>query len=437
MAEERAAPYVFVSYASTDRDRVMPVVESLRAAGISVWIDQGGILGGGNYGAEIAAGIEHATALVLICTPASLASRNVRQEVLLGWRFQKPYLPLLLEPCEFPKDMAYWLEGSQWVEVLDKRDGVWLPKSLAALERMGIGRTRDNATGAPPSSAVPASSSEREQQIRFCTASDGVGIAYSTVGSGPPLVKTATWMAHLEFDWQNAVRHYWYATLADDHQLIRYDQRGCGLSDWDVDEISLDAYVRDMEAVVAALGLARFPIMGISQGVAVAIAFAARHPEMVSHLVLNGGYARGYRKRGPESREEGDALLSLIRQGWGKDNPAFRQIFTSLFMPEAFPEQVRWFNELQMVSASPENAAKVYAANGEIDVVDLLPHVQASTLILHCRDDARVPFAEGRRLATSIPNARLVSLEGRNHVLQEGEPAWDVMIAEVRRFLAT
>ena len=226
--------------------------------------------------------------------------------------------------------------------------------------------------------------------------------------------------------------------LARDHLLVRYDQRGNGLSDRDVVDISFDAFVNDLEAVVDAAGLERFPLFGVSQGCAAAIAYAVRHPERVTRLVLYGGYARGASKRDSAGEgEQAQAPLTLMRSGWGQENPAFRQIFTSLFMPGATAEQMQWFNDLQRMTTSPENAVRIRQANNQIDVADLLGRMSVATLVLHCRDDAVVPFEAGRRMAAAIPGARFVTLEGRNHLILEDEPAWPRYIDEVRGFLGS
>lgn len=278
-----------------------------------------------------------------------------------------------------------------------------------------------------------------EQQIRFCTTTDGVRIAYATVGQGPPFVKTANWLSHLEFDWQSPVWRHWLTGLSQNHTLVRYDERGCGLSDWDVEDFSVDAWVQDLEAVVDALGLERFPLLGISQGGPVAITYAVRHPEKVSHLILCGAYALGrYNRKLTEAQFEMiETLQNLVKLGWGQDNPAFRQVFTSLFMPEGTTEQMRWFNDLQRVSASPENAYKIRLTNSYIDVSDLAVQISTPTLILHSREDAAVPFEEGRHLAGLIPGAQFVPLEGKNHILLETEPAWPRFLDEVHNFVGT
>ena len=277
-----------------------------------------------------------------------------------------------------------------------------------------------------------------QQDIHFCLAADGVQIAYATAGSGPPLVKAPNWMNHLEHDWQSPIWRHLLLDLAADHTLLRFDQRGNGLSDWDVEDISFDAFVGDLESVVDAAGLERFPLLGISQGCSFSIAYAARHPERVSHLILYGGYARGRQRRGSaREAERAEAMQALIRLGWGQDNPAFRQMFTSSFMPGATLEQMEWFNELQRISTSPENAARIHSVNDVTDVTSQMAEISAPTLVLHCRDDGIVPFNEGRLIAATIPNARFVPLEGRNHLILEEEPAWSHFLEEVRGFLKT
>jgi DNA-binding winged helix-turn-helix (wHTH) protein/pimeloyl-ACP methyl ester carboxylesterase len=282
-----------------------------------------------------------------------------------------------------------------------------------------------------PETATP------QQEIRFCTASDGVRIAYAAAGDGPPIIRPANWMTHLEYDWQSPVWRHWVRDFARDRRLIRYDQRANGLSDWRVEDVSFEALVADFEAVVAAAGIERFPIVAVSQGCAVAAAYAARHPERVSRLILYGGYSRGWALRGSTSElAVREALGTLIEHGWGQDNPAFRQVFTNLFIPEASPEQVRWLNDLQRITAAPASALRLHHVFGKIDVRALLPTLRVPALVLHCRDDQVIGFEEGRLLASLIPGARFVPLEGRNHIILENEPAWPRFLGEVRAFLA-
>ncbi len=276
-----------------------------------------------------------------------------------------------------------------------------------------------------------------EQQVKFCTSLDGCNIAYTVIGKGPPLVKAPNWLNHLEYDWQSPIWRHMLQALSRDNSLVRFDQRGSGLSDREVPEISFETMVRDLETVVDAAGLDRFALIGISQGCGFSIAFAARHPERVSHLVLYGGFARGLRKASRGRFEEQFQLgQQMMLSGWGRDNPAFRQFFTSLFMPGATKEHMDWFNELQRRSATPEMAARLYEVSGNIDVSDLLAQIEVPTLVLHCRDDAVAHFEAGRRLAARIPNARFVALDGENHLILEDEPAWPRFLIEVRQFLA-
>jgi DNA-binding winged helix-turn-helix (wHTH) protein/pimeloyl-ACP methyl ester carboxylesterase len=285
---------------------------------------------------------------------------------------------------------------------------------------------------------APPAAPERglRQEIRFCTASDGIRIAYSTVGAGPPFVKAANWLNHLEYEWESPVWTHWIEAISRRHLLVRYDERGCGLSDWQVDDLSFDAWVRDLETVVDAAGVQRFALLGISQGGAVAAAYAARHPERVSHLVLFGAYARGWHLRGnPHEIQARTALIELLRLGWGRNNPAFRQIFTTRFMPDAGPEHMEWFNDLQRISSPPENAARLLEEFGRVDVRALLPAVKVPTIVFHSEGDGAIPFDEGRRFAADIQGARFVPLPSRNHLVLAQEPAWPILLRELGAFL--
>jgi pimeloyl-ACP methyl ester carboxylesterase/DNA-binding CsgD family transcriptional regulator len=275
------------------------------------------------------------------------------------------------------------------------------------------------------------------QTIRFRTSADGTRIACAESGDGPPLVKVANWLSHLEFEWDSPVWRHWLTELSRRYRLIRYDQRGCGLSDWDTQDVSFDAMLTDLEMVIDASGLTRFPLLCISPGAPLGIAYAVKHPERVSHLLIHGGYARGRTTRAStdDEREIAQMMLRMIDLGWGQSNEAFRQVFTSRFIPGASLEQQHWFNELQRTSTSPANARRVLEAVGLIDVTDLLPKVTCPTLILHAVSDAAVPFEEGRMLATLIPGARFVSLDSQNHLLLESEPAWQRFLEEMQAFL--
>jgi DNA-binding winged helix-turn-helix (wHTH) protein/pimeloyl-ACP methyl ester carboxylesterase len=274
-----------------------------------------------------------------------------------------------------------------------------------------------------------------QQSVRFCQAPEGVHLAVATAGSGPPVVKTANWLNHLEFDWQSPVWSPLFSRLAAHCTLVRYDERGTGLSDRDVQEFSFEAFVQDLEIVVDECGLRRFALLGISQGAPVAIAYAVRHPDRVSRLVLCGGFAKGWGRRGNAADvARAEASVTLIREGWGQDNPAARQMFTSLIVPDATLEEMRWFNELERISASSETAMRLLYVLGGIDVTELLPQVAVPTLVLHSRGDARVPFEHGLMLARAIPKARLVALESKNHLILSHEPEWPRYISELSEF---
>ncbi|HYW62987.1 MAG TPA: alpha/beta fold hydrolase [Bradyrhizobium sp.] len=293
-------------------------------------------------------------------------------------------------------------------------------------------------TATAPAETIEAAATAHEQEIRFCQSKDGVQIAYARIGEGPALVKTGHWMTHLEFDLESPVWRHFYRELSKDHSFYRYDARGNGLSDREVPDVRFEHFVDDLEAVVDAAGIDRFALLGISQGCAVSVAYAARHPERVSHLILHGGFAVGWKKRARTEAEmqAGEAMVTLMRLGWGQENPAFRQMFTSQFIPGASKEQADWFNEFQRICSTPADAARNLSANGEADVAALLPQIKVPTLVMHARHDARVPFESGRRLAAGIPGARFVPLESQNHIMVEGEPALARFLEELKAFIA-
>jgi pimeloyl-ACP methyl ester carboxylesterase/DNA-binding SARP family transcriptional activator len=283
---------------------------------------------------------------------------------------------------------------------------------------------------------IAPDTTQLHQSIGYCQAADGARIAYASVGKGPPLVKAANWLNHLELDWQSPIWGRTFETLAARNQLIRYDERGNGLSDWEVPEISQAAFVRDLETVVNTLNLKRFPLIGMSQGCAVSIEYAVRHPDRVSALILIGGYAAGWRIAAtPEERERREAVMTLTRLGWGTSTAAYRHIFSQTFMPDGTPEDLAWFDEFQRLTTSADNAYRFQDAFGDIDVRHLLAEVAVPTLVLHAREDQRIRLDQGRDLAMSIRGARFVTLESRNHILLGHEPAWAVAMAEIERFL--
>jgi pimeloyl-ACP methyl ester carboxylesterase/DNA-binding CsgD family transcriptional regulator len=268
--------------------------------------------------------------------------------------------------------------------------------------------------------------SKLRQRVRYLRTEDGVQLAWAEIGAGPILVKASNWLSHLEYEMESPVWGHWIRFLGEHFRFLRWDDRGCGLTDRDVDELSFERWFEDMEAVVAASGVEEpFALLGISSGAAICVAYAARHPERVSRLILYGGYARGWGQR-DESKtvREYSAILELMRIGWGKENPVFRQVFTSRFIPGGSEAQIGWFNELCRRTSTGEMAARLLEARSTVEVSHLLGAVTAPTLVIHSRDDEVCPVSEGRRLAAGIPGAQFVELDSRNHILLEDEPAW-------------
>jgi pimeloyl-ACP methyl ester carboxylesterase/DNA-binding SARP family transcriptional activator len=338
--------------------------------------------------------------------------------------------------------------------LLDRGDRAGALRRLDLLEQvlrdeLGIGlspeaselriRALDTPVGAPARNAAPRYAGLARQTVRFCRTPDGVRLAYATSGAGAPLVKASTWLTHLDYDWASPVWSHWWQALSEDHRLVRYDERGCGLSDRDVDEDSftLDAWVADLETVVDTLGLRRFPLLGMSQGGPIAVSYAARHPERVSHLVIYGTSARAtWAKATQPERRQLAALGELIRASWGSDQPGFRQVYDARFLPDGPLETWRAFDELQRRTVSPENAYRLWRAFGRLDTAEAARSLDVPTLILHSRGDQVWSYAEAEELHAMIAGSRLVALDSRNHILQAGEPAFAAFLDEVRRFLA-
>jgi len=278
---------------------------------------------------------------------------------------------------------------------------------------------------------------QSNQTVKFVTSTDGTRIAYATSGNGPPLLRAGHWLTHLEFDWHSPVWRPLLDALGSNSTVVRYDQRGTGMSDWSLQNSNLEDFSADLKVVADAAGLDRFPIFAASQGVPIAIHFAAHYPERVSKLVLYGGYVEGAAIRDVNSENNtSDAILTLIKNGWGQPESAFMKAFSSLFMPTATPEQIDSFVKMQLASASPDNAAKIRSAIDRFSVVDLLKKVEAPTLVIHARNDAVHPVKQGQILASGIPNAQFLQLESNNHVALPHENAWDVMMSATLNFLS-
>lgn len=271
------------------------------------------------------------------------------------------------------------------------------------------------------------------QEVRFCRTDDGVRLAWARHGSGPPLLIVSCWLSHLQHDWQSPVWRHFLDDLGDIATVYRYDERGFGLSEWEVTDFSLERRVADLETLVESTGLDRFAVLGMSGGAPVALAYAHAHPERVTRMVLYGGMAGGGLKQDDPAEEE--AFLAMIRAGWARPDPLFRRVFTNAFIPDATEEQMAWMDELQRTSTNTDNAVCSRIARHQVDVRGILPEVSAPTLVLHADGD-RVAPDWGFELAAAIPDARLVMLDSRNHVLLADDPAWRVFRQEVADFLA-
>lgn len=288
---------------------------------------------------------------------------------------------------------------------------------------------------APAAGEAPESGASGRQRIAFCRSADETRIAYATMGNGYPMVKAGHWLTHLEHDVKSPIWRPFLDELGRHFSLVRYDQRGNGLSDWDVADFSLDRFVDDLEAVVEAAGLDRFALYGMSQGAPIAIAYICRHPERVSHLILQGGYEKGRLVRSASDREQGEAIITLIKHGWGKRGSAFIDAFATLFIPGGDREQIDSLVDLQRLTTSPENAASLRRAVDGFDVSAMIAKVNAPTLVMHARDDGVQPLEQGRQLASKIRQSEFVLLESRNHVILPQEPAWRIMFNEIERFV--
>lgn len=413
---------LFISYASQDAAAVGRLVSALESEGHDVWLDRR-LDGGVEYAREIERALEASAKVIVLWSAHAVQSPWVRDEAQVA-RDAGKLVPVAIDetvpPLGFRQfqtiNLSQWLMGSHSP----------LPENF--LQSLQPGRSSEDRG--------KVSTAPKRQRVSFCRTPDGVTLAYSQTGSGPPLVKTATWLNHLEHEWENPLWRHWIDELSSKHTLLRYDERGNGLSDWDIPELSFDLLVDDLRTVVDTAELKSFDLIAISQGCPVAAAFAASHPERVRRLVLINGFAAGWRYiRDKEQLESWEAICTLVKNGWGKDTPTFRQIFTSQFFPDASSEQAAWWNELQKKSASPENACRFMRLFGEINVSKLLPQVLVPTLVMHCRDDHLIPFEEGRIMASRIPNAEFVALDSRNHLPLPDEPAWARLQRELARFL--
>lgn len=282
----------------------------------------------------------------------------------------------------------------------------------------------------------PVSDIALRQRVQFCSSSDGTQIAYADIGDGYPIVRAPHWQSHIELEWRSPFRRAFLNELAQQYRVIRFDQRGTGLSDWDAERISIDAMVDDIEAVTAAVGLKRFALLGLSQGAGFAIRYATEHPEEVTCLILYGGYLRGRMVReDPEAEKFGRIGRMMIAEGWGLPDPTYRNFFTSSMIPNAPPEVIESFDEMQRLSSSPEVATRIFEMNGAFDLEAFARQINVPTLVMHATGDRMVPVESSQRIAQLIPGAHFVELPGENHILLEQEEGFSIFFEEMRRFI--
>lgn len=413
---------LFISYANQDADIASRLALALGGEGHDVWLDQR-IPGGTEFSREIERALNASSKVIVLWSAHSIGSAWVRDEAQFAREAGK-LVPAALDSSSPPL-------GFRQLQTVDLAPWVRDPASPLPEKLLQSLPCEDDTRTSPQHRGAS------EQKIAFCRTLDGVRLAYGQTGSGPPLLKTANWLNHLEHEWENPLWQHWIEELSSRHALLRYDERGNGLSDWDIPELNFDQLVDDLRTVADAAGLERFDLLAISQGCPVAVAFAALQPKRVRRLVLINGFAAGWRYlREEEQLESWKAISTLVKTGWGKNTPTFRQIFTSQFFPDATREQADWWNELQKKSASPENAYRFMQLFGGINVLKLLPQVRVRTLVMHCRDDQLIPFEAGRIMAARIPGAEFVTLNSRNHLPLPNEPAWAVLKRELQRFLS-
>ena len=319
------------------------------------------------------------------------------------------------------------------IKTVPRKGFVFLPEVESV-----AGREIGNGPGVAGPVSQSAGQPSGHQQIRFCESADGTRIAFALTGSGIPLVRAGHWMTHIEHDWHSPIWRPFLDELGKRFEIVRYDQRGNGLSDWDVEDFSLERFTEDLEAVVNSTGRDRFALYAASQGVPVAVNYAVRHPESVSHLILHGGFARGrlVRKSNAEV-EQGEAILTLIQHGWGVAGSPFLKSFTTMYIPDGSQEQMDSLVELQRLTTNARNAVSIRRAIDRFDVTEILHKVSTKTLVVHARDDGVQPLDQGRTLASGIPGSEFVLLESANHVILQGEPAWRRFFLELDRFIQT
>jgi len=441
---------VFLSYASQDSEAGRRIYEALGAAGIEVWFDRSELRGGDVWDRKIREQI-HQCKLFMPIISANTEAR-VEGYFRREWKLAVERTHDRSERVAFLVPVVIDSTAEQLADVPDAfRHVQWtrLPNGetpQGLVDRIRRLLTPEGSFGAdrarvPVNNVVTGTLSPpgvtRRQRIQYVRAADGTRVAWAQAGAGQSLVKAANWLTHLEYDWTSPVWRHWIQFFSTHFQFTRYDERGCGMSEWRAGALTLEEWTADLELVIFTAQIdSPVTLLGISQGAAACIQYAVMHPERVARMILYGGYARGAFRRGDVAAQRAyRAMVELAETSWEASNSAFRQVFTSRFIPGASPEQLQWFNELCTKSTVGEVAGKLMHARAEVDIGDLLPRVRTPTLVLHSRNDEVVPISEGQCLATEIEGAEFIELDSRNHVLLEHEPAWFRFQEEVLAFV--
>lgn len=417
---------IFISYARDDQQHARALADELTRSGYSVWWDQR-IGAGDDFSRDIERELSLAKAVIVIWTDSAARSHWVKDEADSARR-RGVLVPLRFDDSEPPLGFRQFqtIDFSAW----DRRPG-----------RLPYGRLIEVlqtklSDGGPASRPTP--NSFKSQRVKYCRSADGTSLAYAQMGSGPPVVKAGNLFTHIELDAQSFVFRHLFDALSEHHELIRYDLRGMGLSDWNVDAVTFEDYLADMEAVVDAAGLERFALLGFSQGCPLSIAYAARHPERVTCIALTASYARGWRVRlSPLEQKRESAFLDVVESSWGDRNPVARQMFTTTLAPNASREEMDAFNAFLAQAANAENVVKNLNAMSRIDITPQLKNVRAPTRLFHFTNDSmNASIAEARFIASELPDADLIAMEGDSHLILENDPAWPQYINELNGFLA-
>ncbi len=417
---------IFISYASGDRDKAKSLASALQNAGFSVWWDQR-IDPGANFSDDIQRELTAATAIIVIWTEESVNSNWVKDEASFGQK-KGTLVPLQFDATDPPLGFRQFqtIDFRQW-------DGRRNHPAIRKITDVVQSKSREEGAYSDTNNTTDFKS----QRIKYCRSADGVRIAYALMGNGVPVVKAGNIMTHIELDAQSFAWRHLFDVLSEKNQLVRYDLRGMGLSDWDVDSVTFEDYLADLEAVVDAAGLDRFALLGFSQGCAISMAYALRHPERVSCLALTAAYARGWRIRlTPQEQKREEAFLDIIETSWDDESLIAQQMFTTSFAPNASREEANSFNRLLRRTTTSTNLVRNLNAMSRVDLMDQLKSIDTPTMLFHVVDDSlNSSINEARIIASELSNAELIPIEGASHLILEDDAAWPQYEDEFLQFL--